>query len=295
MTAFIFANNVNTTLAGAVSNTATSITLASSANLPSSIPSGSVLVVTLNDVATRNNYEVVYATAISGATLTVQRAQESTAALSWLVGDFAFSGPTAGQQESFGQEGAANTWTGANTFTETVTAPTVNTGTIEAGASPLFLETDSHVSVVNSTNTAYAELYCAAPTIGDAAVNLDTGDARYVKHGSAALAGTQANIGWTPSTASSDVRSVTFTAPCNGVVISRSFVNSNAGQTASFTNYASINGVAGGAESIIGSSIVSTVQNVASGSSVTVSATATSNAGTTIPASHWLEYQFMPS
>lgn len=123
MTIFVFANNVNTTLAGAVSNSATSITLSSTANLPSSIPSGSVLVITLNDVATKANYEIVYATAITGATLTVQRGQEGTAALAWLIGDFAFSPPTAGQMLAMGQLGAINTWTGTDIFNNPVTVP----------------------------------------------------------------------------------------------------------------------------------------------------------------------------
>ncbi|HEX7911803.1 MAG TPA: hypothetical protein VF534_27430 [Paraburkholderia sp.] len=117
MTTFIFANNVNTTLAGNVSTSATSITLSSTANLPASIPAGSVLAITLNDQATRGNYEVIYATAVTGATLSgLLRAQEGTAALAWLTGDFAFSGPTAGQQGSFGQLSENNTWTGTNTF-----------------------------------------------------------------------------------------------------------------------------------------------------------------------------------
>lgn len=103
MTNFIFANNINTTLASAVSNSATTITLASTANLPATIPAGYVLAITLNDVATRQNFEVVYATARTGATLTVERAQEGTAALSWLTGDYVFSGPTAGQMGSFAE------------------------------------------------------------------------------------------------------------------------------------------------------------------------------------------------
>jgi hypothetical protein len=131
MTTFIFANNVNTALAGAVSTTATTITLASSANLPSSIPSGFALAITLNDQATRNNYEIVYATAItisgSSATLTVQRAQEGTTALAWLVGDFVFSGPTAGQQASFAELSGNNTWTGNNTFNNPVVVPNAAT------------------------------------------------------------------------------------------------------------------------------------------------------------------------
>ncbi|HDR9231313.1 TPA: hypothetical protein QDB29_001456, partial [Burkholderia vietnamiensis] len=65
---FTFANNISTTLAGAISTGATSLTLSSAANLPSSIPAGKVLAITLNDVATRQQFEVIYATAISGAT-----------------------------------------------------------------------------------------------------------------------------------------------------------------------------------------------------------------------------------
>jgi hypothetical protein len=123
MPIFTFVNNLNTTLAGSVSTSAATITLASTANLPASIPAGEVLVVTLNDVATRQNYEVMYATARTGATLTVLRAQEGTAALSWLTGDFVFSPPTAGQQASFGQIAEANSWTGNNTFTQPVVVP----------------------------------------------------------------------------------------------------------------------------------------------------------------------------
>lgn len=120
MTIFTFSNNVNTTLAGAVSTGATMITLASTQNLPTSIPSGQVLVITLNDAATRGNYEIVYATAISGATLTVLRGQEGTSALAWLTGDYAFSPPTAGQMSSMGQLSANNTWGGSNNFNNPV-------------------------------------------------------------------------------------------------------------------------------------------------------------------------------
>jgi hypothetical protein len=118
MTIFTFANNVNTTLAGAISASSTSITLASNIGLPLSIPLGQSLAITLNDAATRQNFEIVYATAVTGSTLTVVRAQEGTAALSWLVGDFVYSAPTAGQMANEGQIGANNTWTGNNTFTQ---------------------------------------------------------------------------------------------------------------------------------------------------------------------------------
>lgn len=107
MATFIFTNNVNTTLAATVSSGATSITLSSSTNLPASIPAGSYFAITLNDAATRQIFEVMYATAVSGATLTVIRGQEGTTAQSWNTGDFAFScGSTAGQLASFAQVAA---------------------------------------------------------------------------------------------------------------------------------------------------------------------------------------------
>lgn len=101
MTIFVFANNVDTTLAGNISPSSTSLTLSSSANLPTSIPTGYVFVITLNDVATRQNFEVIYATSVSGSTLSgLLRGQEGTAALSWSTGDFAYSAPTAGQMQN---------------------------------------------------------------------------------------------------------------------------------------------------------------------------------------------------
>ena len=94
MTAFVFANYVDTTLAAAASSTATSLSLSSSANLPT-LESGDIMPLTLNDAATGLVYEIVYVTAISGTTLTVLRAQEGTSAQNWSSGDYAFTGPTA--------------------------------------------------------------------------------------------------------------------------------------------------------------------------------------------------------
>jgi hypothetical protein len=173
MTIFTFANNINTTLAGAVSPSATTITLASTANLPASIPAGEVLVVTLNDVATRQNFEVVYATARTGATLTVLRAQEGTAALAWLTGDFAFSPPTAGQQGSFGQLGSANTWTGANTFNDPVAvgAATTSGEAVNLGQFPSSLGVNGwkRVPDPNSPGGYWIEQWGSITVAGNAA------------------------------------------------------------------------------------------------------------------------------
>jgi hypothetical protein len=110
-TTFQFANNVNTTLAVAVtSTTQTTITLASSANLPT-LSGGAVLALTLNDAATQSVFEVMYVTAISGAVCTVLRGQESTTAQTWLVGDYAYASVTAGILANF----SAGTGTALNT------------------------------------------------------------------------------------------------------------------------------------------------------------------------------------
>lgn len=95
MTQFVIANNVNTQLAAAVDSSDTVLTLASSSNLPS-LTSGQVMPLVLNDAATGLQYEVVYVTAIDGVTLTVERAQEGTGALSWSLGDYSYCAPTAG-------------------------------------------------------------------------------------------------------------------------------------------------------------------------------------------------------
>ena len=94
MTAFIFVNYVDTTLAAAASSTATSLSLSSSANLPVLGP-GEIMPLTLNDAATGLVYEIVYVTAISGTTLTILRGQEGTSAQNWSAGDYAFVAPTA--------------------------------------------------------------------------------------------------------------------------------------------------------------------------------------------------------
>jgi hypothetical protein len=106
---YAFANNVKTTLAGAISSTSTTITLASSANFPT-IPSGYVWAVTLNDIATQTLFEIVYVTATSGSNLTCLRGQEGTSARAWNVGDIVFAADTAGILSSFvNQTQLANT------------------------------------------------------------------------------------------------------------------------------------------------------------------------------------------
>lgn len=106
MTQFVFANNVSTTLASAVTSGDTTITLASVTNFPS-IPSDHVMSLTLNDAATRSIYEIVYVTSVSGNTATVERAQEGTSAQNWSIGDYALGTVTAGALNEYSNGNAA--------------------------------------------------------------------------------------------------------------------------------------------------------------------------------------------
>ena len=99
--AFLFANNINTTLAAAATSTQTTLSLTSTVGIPTTIPSGDYFAMTLNDAATRSIFEVVYVTAVSGSNVTVLRGQEGTTANSWLSGDYIYGALTAGEISDF--------------------------------------------------------------------------------------------------------------------------------------------------------------------------------------------------
>lgn len=109
MALFLFANDAATTLAAPISNSATSLTVAAGTGSEFPNPSaGQQFAATLNDAATGLLAEIVYCTVRGGDTFTtIERAQESTTALSWLAGDLCTNMCTAGTMEAFEQ--TANT------------------------------------------------------------------------------------------------------------------------------------------------------------------------------------------
>lgn len=103
---FLFTNNASTTLAVAISNTATSVTVASGtgALFPTPNPSvGSHFHATFVKNGAPGTYEIVDVTVQATDTFTIARAQEGTAALNWAVGDFFNLFPTAAGMMSFVQ------------------------------------------------------------------------------------------------------------------------------------------------------------------------------------------------
>ena len=79
----LYANNFSTTLNGAITDVATSMTLTSVTGFPA-VGSGDTAQVTLSG---GGNIEVVTATAISGSVITITRAQEGTSGVAFSDGD----------------------------------------------------------------------------------------------------------------------------------------------------------------------------------------------------------------
>ena len=160
MTIFLPVNDVSTTLAASASSTATVLTLSSIANLPASIPSGMVIPFTITTAVTAANREIVYATAISGANITVIRAQENTSAQNWNAGDSIFVAVTAGLLQSFANlaGNSSQTFSVAAAATETEAVPL-------AQAFQLVQPTSSQTIALSALNTLVMPAITAAVTI----------------------------------------------------------------------------------------------------------------------------------
>lgn len=106
MSELVFANNATSTLAGAITNTSTSVSLQTGEGaLFPSPTAGEYFVGSFVDAATGLLTEIVWCTARSGDVLTIVRAQESTSALPWNPGDFFSNLWTAGQAAEMLQQG----------------------------------------------------------------------------------------------------------------------------------------------------------------------------------------------
>ena len=165
----LFCNNASTTLAGAISNTATSLQVATGAGALFATPingtytGGNYLCLTLNDAATGQLFEVMHVTAVVGDTLTVVRAQEGTTALSWLAGDKAANFWTSGSASAMAQavdvqdqagNYAADSSGAANTITVTLNpVPVSYTALLGAPIRVKLANTNTSTSVVLNVNT----------------------------------------------------------------------------------------------------------------------------------------------
>jgi hypothetical protein len=111
MSLFVFSNNASTLIASGISPSSTTVTCAAGQGaLFPAISAGQVAACTLEDV--NGNIEVVYATGRTGDTLTINRAQEGTTALSFASGSRLEQRVTEGVIASFLQKTGGDTLSG---------------------------------------------------------------------------------------------------------------------------------------------------------------------------------------
>ena len=105
MSTLVFANNASATLAGAITNTSTTVNLQSGEGaLFPTLTAGEYFVGTFTDAATGLLNEIVWCTARTSDVLTITRAQEGTTGLAWNAGDFFSALWTAGQAAAMLQQ-----------------------------------------------------------------------------------------------------------------------------------------------------------------------------------------------
>lgn len=107
-TTLLFANNATTTIAANMNTSVTTVTVATGAGALFPSPTGgNYFMCTLVDAATGLVNEIVKCTARSGDVITIVRAQESTTAKSWLIGDKIGNFWTGGQAATMLQQNQA--------------------------------------------------------------------------------------------------------------------------------------------------------------------------------------------
>lgn len=114
MATILFANNATSTLAGSITNTATTANLASGSGSLFPNPSGSQYFVgSFTDAATGLLHEIVWVTNVTTDTITMVRAQEGTTAQNWNAGDIFANLVTAGTMQTVEANNAAAVPSGA--------------------------------------------------------------------------------------------------------------------------------------------------------------------------------------
>lgn len=101
MPTVLFANNASSSLASAISSSATSLTLVSGGGASFPSPSSAqYFVLTIISATNSDVFEIVHCTARSTDSLTIVRGQEGTTAQAWNVGDIVVNQNTAGTMDA---------------------------------------------------------------------------------------------------------------------------------------------------------------------------------------------------
>jgi len=185
MATLLFANNIQTTLATSITGLQTSVTLASTAGLPSPT-SGQYFVMTFTN---GNTNEIVWVTAVSGSTITVLRGKEGTGSTSFPSGSYASCFPTAGTQQDFIQIDQLQN--GAYTFANGAGTANALTATIASNLTASALP-NGFQFVINAANanTSSATLNLTLnPTLPGSGATTSTDALPIYKNGNSLLSG----------------------------------------------------------------------------------------------------------
>lgn len=147
----LFTNNAATTLASGITNSATSLTVASgTGSLFPTLSGSNIFYATLQNASSGTPIEIVKVTARSTDTFTIVRAQDGTSASAFNSGDKVELRLPAIVLQDFPQLDAANTFSAGNTFNGsgnafngTLGATTPSTGKFTYGYSPNLTLTDA--------------------------------------------------------------------------------------------------------------------------------------------------------
>ena len=131
MSQFVYINFYKTTLSAAMTSTQTTMTVGSATGLPT-LTTGQVLPLVLTSASNNTVHEIVYVTAISSNTLTIERGQEGTAGNTWAIGDYVSCDTTAGSVVASGDDVSFGTVdaTGLITANGGLTVPSGQTATV---------------------------------------------------------------------------------------------------------------------------------------------------------------------
>lgn len=172
----VFSNNAGTTLAAALSNSATSATLVSVAPFPSISDSEQFFPLTLISAADSSKSEITYVTNVTGNTVTLLRGQEGTTPLAFNAGDHAQLLPTAGVMAMLAPT-YEPTLTGPVTITSPSSQALVVDGSANAGGASVLLTGNGNttprklVRVVNGAlqvlNSALSAVIASVSDLGD--------------------------------------------------------------------------------------------------------------------------------
>lgn len=148
---YLYSNNAATTLAAAIDDTVTTLTVLDAALFPSGATVDDPFKVTLQDVDT-GAIEICDCTNLSGNVLTVIRGQESTASISFPIGALVHHRLTAENLNNFVQD-LENVGTGIGEIAHSRVGPTANFKTIKGGLNTTVENAATEV-VIDSSDTA---------------------------------------------------------------------------------------------------------------------------------------------